>query len=258
MYRRALIPGAIVVLLSVSLTNAEPFVRPPENDPIIPPDGWVSPFRYPRNILIDFGTDPNTWPPNPNPNEPADSVDLVDGQNYHLEGWDDVRLSGSDWARWEGEFDWLESYAGRDGVAGIFERIGQVTCRLHLDNEPEPRPVKHLWAEFEYYFEGPGRAEWFAEVVLPPEYEWGFTWDDEAIPGTPWRRRNFWVWIEPNPPWEELTIVLGTGPTAAATVLFDYAHIATECVPEPGTCTLLGAGSLGLMVWLWRRRRRAK
>ena len=39
------------------------------------------------------------------------------------------------------------------------------------------------------------------------------------------------------------------------TLLIDYMHIATECVPEPSTFALLGMVALGLLAVAWRRRR---
>ncbi len=144
MYRNGwlLLPSVVVVLLGVSPSSAEPFNNPPETDPLVPPGGWATTFPYPRNVLIDFATDPATWPLDPN--GPPGSLDLVPGLNYHIEGTDDQRLYPSDWGEGFGGFDWIDvdpRFPGRQGLAGIDNRQNhQVVARLHLDNDPIPHP----------------------------------------------------------------------------------------------------------------------
>lgn len=259
MYRRTFLFSAVVVLLSVTLASAKPFVNPPETDPLVPPGGWATTFPYPRNVMIDFATDPDTWPADPN--GPPGSKDLVPDLNCHLEGQNDDWLFGSDWVSWEGDYVWINTddrFPTRQGLVGL-DALGSasVTAVFHLDNEPIIRPVKHVWVELEYYFGGTGSATWDAETIpAPGSTETDFKQHDEYLGGGTfpegWYRTNFWVEVEPNPPWEEFQMEVST--VGATTVLFDYAHIATECVPEPGTCTLLAVGSLGLIVWFWRRK----
>lgn len=253
MYWRTLLFGAAVVLLGAALASAEPFVSPPESDPMVPPGGWTTVFPYPRNVLIDFATDPAAWPPDPT--GPPGSLDMIPDVNYVLEGDDDPRLYPSDWGQGFGDYDWIDTdprFPGRQGLAGIDNRQGwTVSATLHLDNEPEPRPVKHLWIEMEYYFDAGG---W--QTSMDPAYT-DIRFKSEVLPDG-WRRRTWWFEIEPNPPWEELTIGIETSELGPGTVLFDYVHIATECVPEPGSLALLGAGVLGLLCCFRRGRRRDK
>lgn len=252
MYRNTLLflLGGIVVLLSVTLTSAESFNGPPETDPLVPPGGWETTFPYPRNVLIDFDTDPATWPADPN--GPAGSLDLVPDLNYHIEGTDDQRLYPSDWGEGFGGFTWIDTdprFLGRQGLAGIDNQQNQqVVARLHLDNEPITRPLKHLWIEMEYYLEN---GSWQTSMV--PNFT-DMRFRHSAL-SDGWSRRTWWFLIEPGPPWEDLTIELQTDVAQPGTVLFDYLHVATEAVPEPGTCTLLGTGSLALIIWFWRRKR---
>ncbi|KKL55757.1 hypothetical protein LCGC14_2252210, partial [marine sediment metagenome] len=182
------------------------------------------------------------------PNGPAGSKDLIDGVTYHLEGSLDDQLSDSDWGNWEGEFDWIDSGYGRQGLVGLVNRQdSQVVATFHLDNEPEPRPVKHLWIEMEYYFEG--EWEWQSDMI--PAFT-DMEWRDEAL-GDGWRRRTWWFEIEPNPISEELIMTVSTYDTG--TLVFDYIHVATECVPEPSTFVLACLGLLGLGCYGYRRRK---
>ena len=60
------------------------------------------------------------------------------------------------------------------------------------------------------------------------------------------------VKIFPNPPWEELVTIV-TVPVGSY-IIIDELHLATECVPEPATMSLLALGGFGIL----RRRRNRK
>ena len=58
----------------------------------------------------------------------------------------------------------------------------------------------------------------------------------------------------PNQSVDSNTITLGTGPDASTVVTFSNASFSLVVIPEAGTLSLLGAGSLGLVAVARRRR----
>lgn len=257
MCSRILLAAGAIALASTCQLLAEPFASPPESDAMVPPGGWNSPFPYPRNVLIDFKTDPKTWPPDDD-GGPQGSIDLIPdelpGGNYHLEGLLDPKLHESDWADRFGSYVWIDEdprFPGRQGIVGLdnLQSEEEVVATLHLDNERIPRPAKHMWIEMEYYRVGSGG--WMASVFpFPTDFEWR-----EEVLADGWVRRTWWVQLEPNPEWEVVQIEAFTGATVG-TALLDYVHIATECVPEPSALALLATGVLALAACAWRKGRR--
>jgi hypothetical protein len=177
--------------------------------------------------------------------------------NYDLEGWDDPILYPSDWFAWEGDLRWWDQHpagGGRQGLIGIEGEDQNLLLTWHLDNWPGG-PLKHVYVEADVYWTGAGH--WQMGMVLPPGVERGGNWKTVAL-GNDWYRVEWWFELLPNPLWEEFTWNLSTLAIApGGTVLIDNWHVATECVPEPGTMALFGLGAVGLAGY-WRRRRNAK
>ncbi len=248
------------VLLLVSLTSAHEFINPPETDDVIvPPDGWESSFPYQRNVMVDFGTNPDTWPdPGANDEIPSayqdDAVDFQDGDNYALQGTNDPDWKDSDWGAGDG-VEWFDDdptqQTTRQGMIGFYDAESQDGfIVLHLDNDPVARPLKHFYLEMELFSAGGGN-------LGMPDYDLsvGDVTDYNVtteVTSDGWTRMNVWVEFQPNPEWEEMSLDFFTSPTASSTVLVDYIHIATECVPEPATMTMLAIGAVALI----RRPRR--
>ena len=220
-------------------------------------DDWQTAFPYQRNILIDFSTDPDTWPKDPT-DPSGQRVDFQPGVNYELFGTHDLDWYESDWGEGD-DVDWFDQFpvtgvpSTRQGFVGIVDqesRTGWIT--LHLDNDPTPRPLKHIYIELEYYTSGSG------DLGMP-----GYNLPDGVyLVGNPkavieplddgWKLLRVCATFEPNPPWEEMTLYFLVEEFSPGTVLIDYIHVATECVPEPGTMALLGLGAVALI----RRRRK--
>jgi len=231
---------ALLVVASCSSAFAVPFTNPPEvNYP-----GWVTDYPYQRNAFIDFLVDPTAG-------------GGIPGVVYS--GYDDPVLQGSDFVQISGDLEWIPAIPNvpRAGFIGIDNSAGQTPLTaemvLHIDNWDDPNLAKHIWLEavvggtdpdlFDLSLRGPGgyQVDFDAEDLQPIGMEGGLFWG----------RANAWGLIQPNPPWEELVMTLDVPPGHVAVV--DTAHIATECVPEPGTLVLLGIGVLGL-AFCGRRR----
>ena len=247
--------GAIVALLAAGgVAKAEPFVNPPElNHP-----NWVTPFPYQRNIMVGFDTDPHFWPDHISSPTP-DARKALTPSVVHHEGTDDDQLYPSDWLSGDvqpaggGITRWLdtdtETGSDRQGILVLEGEAGSTfTLVWHIDNWERPW-VKHFFVEAEFYSTGNlGQDELISSSgqieVLTGHYE--------DLPNG-WRRWTSWATLEPNPVWEEMvnTIVFEN----PGMLLIDYMHIATECVPEPSTVTLLGMGAVGLLTFARRRRR---
>jgi hypothetical protein len=248
--KRTMLITIACVGLSISMANASPFVNPPETNPMIPAGGWQGAFPYQRNVMIDFATDPNGWPDDPVPGK----KDLVPQLNYHLEGDDDPVLYPSDWFDWTGQLGWYDDSpigTGRQGLIGFIDQEAfAFTVILHLDNWREENPYKHLYLEMDIYREGTG--DWIGLLDAASPGVPGQIIADEQDLGDGWARVNAWVPIEPNPEWEELQIILHADEFETGSVLVDSIHIATECVPEPITASLLVLGGVLLVA---RRKR---
>lgn len=249
--RCTLLVTAVFILSGFSLANAEPFVNPPESNTSIPTGGWETPFPYQRNALIDFRTDPATWLA-----DPVQGKDLVPGVNCDFEGEKDGDWYESDWFDWSGSgivwHDQDPTGSGRQGLSGIEDQENtDAALTWHLDNCPIENTAKHIYLEVEYYANGYG--EWFIAPSGPGCVFVNIT-EDVTDLGGGWVRRNIWILLEPNPPWEELAFNFYSNETIGGTVLIDHIHVATECVPEPAALSLLVLGGLALI----RRRRSIK
>ena len=252
MSRRLSLITTLFLLLSVSLVHAATFVEPPETSSLVPPGGWVYPYPYQRNAMIDFATNPSTWAA-----DPVQGKDLIPGANYDTEGWLDPVLYPSDWFDWDGTYDWIDTDArlpGRQGLFGIDNReSGLLDLIWHLDNLSVANPTKHLWLEMEFYLADD--ADLFPTIVPEAPSVLTDSRQDWTVLGDGWYQYNAWIMLEPNPTWEELQLTLLTGTFDPGTILFDHIHIATECVPEPTTLALFGVGLAGLGLRLRRRKK---
>jgi hypothetical protein len=229
---RRLIVVGMAALAIVATALASEFERPPE---IYAPE-WMTPFPYQRNIDWSFSQDPRSSPP-------------------HYEGWDDGVLWESDYVEFTGDVDWFAELDGYTGVIGIDNRQGieekSGTAVFHIDNWNCGHPVKHVWKEIDFFESDPVLADIDEENPLPGGLRipadfvltgtwWGEAWQISDVPEL-WRE-NAWYKVEPNPPWEELEISFTIQPGHWAVV--DRLHIATECIPEPLTLSLLVLGGL--------------
>lgn len=257
-------PATICVILLLagflfgSAVQAEPFVNPPEENH---PD-WVTQFPYQRNIWIGFDTDPHQWPDHETSPSSGDRKAMTPEQVHH-EGTDDDDLFRSDWlggdATGSGYTEWIDEDpdSGRKGLLKLAVDEGQgaatITLVWHIDNWDRPSDEKHFFVEAEYYTTGNDGVDTLfssltggTPVELKPNY---------ADLGDGW-----WRWwaqgtLKPNPLWEEMhnEVIFSASPLDSY-MLIDHMHIATECVPEPGTLTLLVLGLLTLGFFGWRCR----
>jgi hypothetical protein len=223
---------ALSLVLGVPALGS-PFVNPPEQSGY----PWSTPFPYQRNILWDFTVNPVGGPtPNGTP-------------GAHYEGYLDPLLRRSDFVQFSGGFTWFNTLAisGVDviGAIGIDNRQGtgdlSGTATFHLDNKNDPL-FKHVWIEWV----GSQTANVANPVTLvaPPGYtSSGLTLVKTEPVGSQFRQ-NLWGQIIPNPLWEEIVFNI-TVPVGTYWYL-DAFHVATECVPEPGTI-MLGLSAVGLL-----------
>jgi len=248
--------GKIGLSLSVVCLLAFPaLASSPEGSFNNPPSSlcsnWVTAFPYQRNVLFGFGTNPDNWPEDPTG---SGRVDFQPGVNCEHYGTNDADWYGSDWGDGDG-IEWFDQdptatvTATRQGVIGIYDdesTSGWIT--LHLDNSPDPNPLKHVYIEMEYYTDGSGNLG-NPQYSLPagtslatcPDYS-----QETLADG--WTRLNVCVAFEPNPEWEEITLSFNVDDYIQGTVLVDYIHVATECVvPEPATMALLALGGLAML-----------
>ncbi len=230
---------AVVVCLS-QVSVAAPFVNPPESNC----PQWVTAFPYQRNILVGFDTDPHQWPDHvtsPTPGErKALTPDLV-----HHEGTDDPVLYPSDWIAGNvdpstnGYTEWMpidtETGSNRKGILALHGSAGTtITLVWHIDNWDRPYKEKHFYAEVEFYTTGnDGIDELISSTgqieTLDAHYE---------VLADGWVRWWSWATLVPNPEWEQMVNTITFQEDGF--LLMDYMHIATECVPEPASITLLG------------------
>lgn len=265
MTKRALCLGVLFVVLSVPAVLASPFQLPPET--YAQPGEWIIPFPYQRNAMIDFGTNPSTWPSDPN-NPSAYDLQPGIGGNYDLQGLYDYRpvgqqeLHDSDWIYITPNYEWYAVDpilgSGRQGVLVWNNLYGNtpmdVVLRWHLDNMDWDNCVKDIWSELIWAQTGSGTV-----LNIGAEYPQGYTLSSLRLAAGPQPLPNNWLiaagyaQIKPNPPWEEAILSVRVAPGEA--FMIDSWHTATECIPEPGTCALMGVGLVALVAW--RRRRNA-
>ena len=116
--------------------------------------------------------------------------------------------------------------------------------------------LKHVWEEIFFNYED----AWIGQaLVLPAGYveagAWFGTGSNISSDPEMWRQ-NFWYEIDPNPPWEEKVLLFDVGPGGFAFI--DRFHIATECIPEPGSLAIwFVLGAVGVAATCWRLRRKA-
>lgn len=233
-----LLSCALVALFALAIAPAAwgaPFDAPPESNPNIT---WQTSFPYQRNILLDFNVDPRG---------PAGSG--IPGADY--EGYDDPVLWDSDYVEFTGDVTWNAAL----GAVGIFDATAASsgTIVVHIDNWVRDWPVKHLYDEFVFKFEGAAGSIYQQSLGLPAGYAEGEYWGDASFPFTAgvdeWV--HYWTEIERNPPWENKIISMSIG--AGGSVYVKSLHVATECVPEPTSLALLAVGGL-VLVFLRRKR----
>jgi hypothetical protein len=227
---------ASLFALMITLAQADPFIRPPETFAPV----WYTTFPYQRNIDMGFGINPVSSPGSGIP-----------GAVY--EGTLDPALKVSDFVQLTGSVSWYGSLGGftQTGLIGIDNRQGSSTLTgaavFHIDNTPDVNRFKDVWGEALALSSGAGSI---TEQVFDPNGNLGrllggpanIVLNDEVLSDIEWQ-------ITPNPTYE--TIVETFSVPAGGYELFDQFHVATECVPEPATFTLLALGGLAL---LWRRR----
>jgi hypothetical protein len=230
---------ALLAVACVSSTNvqADPFIMPPETYAPV----WETSFPYQRNINMDFNVNPVAAPGSGIP-----------GAVY--EGYLDPTLKVSDYVTLTGDAQWYESVSGftQTGFLGIDNRNGTSTLygslTFHIDNTENPDNEKHLWEEFNV-LETNGGFGFGVRDPLGNSFELIYTHGQSTL-------RNFTYDLEfvhtPNPPWENVNLGFSVAP--GTYILFNNFHIATECVPEPATITLLGIGAISLLAYTWRRR----
>jgi len=259
--KRTLTVIAASVMVGAAVAGAMPFNNTPEQN--APAGGWQGDFPYQRNVYIGFCSDPATWPA-----DPVNGYDLIPEVNCHHEGTDDPDLYDSDWISLGetngvngvivadtltgGPAQWFDDdptgTSGRTGMVGFYmQEMYSVSMTVHLDNWEVERPYKNIWVEMEYYTDGPVSLQL---DMMSSTGQMAYPQPVTEDLGGGWYRANCYVRFEPNPPWEELYLYASADPTAAGSVLIDYIHIATECVPEPASLAMLALGGL-----LIRRRR---
>ena len=237
--------GAVVAALAASgLVWASPFEWAPEEY-----QPWSSGFPYQRNVDLTFDVSP-VDPPGP-------SGSGIPGAHY--EGSADAWLSASDFVTFSGSFQWYSSVAGLpltglvgiDNRGGVAPRNGQMV--IHLDNIPSLTGQKRIWIEWDYVVSAQNiPSSFFIADSLGhlPAQQW--VSQPRQVNGV-WRK-NLWFQLEPNPLWEEITLVLPYVPVGQY-FLVDRFHVATECIPEPASVTLALLGAFGL---IWAGRKRSK
>ena len=231
---------SFAALLCVLSTNVQagPFAYPPE----VYWSGWVTSSPYQRNINMDFGVTPVGSPGSGIP-----------GAVYA--GSLDSSLKASDYAEFDGDMAWYASVPGitQTGLIGIDNRNGTSTLSgylvFHLGNTSNAAKVEHVWEEFDW-------------LTNQGDFGWGVfdtsgifdltrTFEDDLAGGVS-RLDSGWA-RSPNPTSESVVFELHINP--GNYFLFDNLHVATECVPEPGTVALLGVGLISLLAYAWRRRK---
>ena len=224
--------------LMITLAQADPFIRPPET---YAPQ-WYTPFPYQRNINMEFGVSPVGAPGNGIP-----------GAVY--EGWLDPTLKVSDYVTLGGSTSWYATLSGitQTGLIGIDNRLGTEvltgTAVFHIDNTPALNQFKDIWIETLALSSGGGAGAYFQ--VLDPQGNPATVLGGPGImPYNGGWLTDYELRITPNPLYE--TIAWTFEAPVGQYILLDFSHIATECVPEPGTFSLLALGALAV---LWRRVR---
>jgi hypothetical protein len=231
----------IVVLMSLfaimtATAQADQFINPPETYAPV----WYTSFPYQRNIDMGFAVNPVAAP----------SDTGIPGAVY--EGTLDPSLMGSDYVTLN-NVTWSAGGIGINNVGGNTTLTG--TAIFHIDNVDDNLPVKDVWIEALSTSTGGS----FSTQVFDPNVTLGLNlgcldsplqrvvggvYNGDMITDDEWQ-------ITPNPLYETVDITFSA--PAGDTVFINNLHIATECVPEPATFSLLALGALALL-----RRRQGK
>jgi hypothetical protein len=226
--------------LMITMAQADQFIRPPETYAPV----WYTSFPYQRNIDMGFSVNPVSSPGYGIP-----------GAVY--EGTLDSSLLSSDYVTLTGAATWYASVSGftQTGLIGIDNRAGNSTLTgtavFHIDNIPVANWWKDVWAESLDLDNQAYAGEFLNWQVFDPNNNPAMYLGGPAnslLGNNEWLSDAEWQ-ITPNPSYE--TLVETFSVPAGDYALIDNLHIATECVPEPATFSLLALGGLAL---LWRRR----
>ena len=135
---------------------------------------------------------------------------------------------------------WLASYMGEQGVFRI-SRTDESDMKLTVPNVPEPNPVKHIWLQLVYYSQEGYQTNIF--VIPEGDFDISPVPRMELVESTTldsgYTHATFELSIEPNPEWEYIYIR-----PRDCEVYVDSIILETQCIPEPMTMLLLGAGSM--------------
>jgi hypothetical protein len=178
----------------------------------------------------------------------------IPGADY--EGYLDPLLKVSDYVVLGGSAQWYDTLSGftQTGFIGIDNRQGTSplygTLSIRLDNTPDPNDFKHLWAETDV--RGLGGSLSLGVQSPPDNLSWSRPYADSYSIGDGFYRFDYGFTKSPNP--VEETVVYTFHAEPGGFILFDNIHIATECVPEPGTMSLLLLGAVGFVVLRLRRK----
>ena len=144
--------------------------------------------------------------------------------------------------------DYGSFYDNYDGLVGVVENPLQMT--ISIDNYPEPLPEKRIWIELNWASMDMVQLEDFSSIlvfsnstVVSTTYlsaeENGYGPDS----GMFWNHSVIEIVLSPNPEWEDIAIDF------YQPLLVDSVFAHTICqVPEPVTLSLLGLGSLALLL----------
>ena len=201
----------------------------------------------------------------------SDWLEITDLYGVPLWEWDAAQQAQVTWED-------RDAVSGREGIIGFEPGAEDPDLWLyltwHLDNLPSNNQEKNIWSEVIWRMTE-GANVWTA-VSMPSGYVLSeFNGIDTGVAGfdpdlgspldtwgpggtSRWWAWNFYAQIEPNPEWEELLMVIqvpgGSGDRTPSSLFIEEWHVATECVPEPGTFALFGLGAVGLVIW--RRKKK--
>lgn len=169
------------------------------------------------------------------------------------EGWLDPTLKVTDYVLLTGGVQWYPSLSGftQTGLIGVDNRAGTRTlvgtAIFHIDNTPDPSLVKNWWSEALGIFGGAAGVEVFTEVYGQDGKLATFLGGPADNPDYSGLYLSNGEWqIRPNPSYETAVVTFLAPPGGYA--LLDQVHIATECIPEPTSISLLALGALALFL----------
>lgn len=224
--------AGILVMIGVMQTQADTFINPPEtNAPV-----WYTAFPYQRNIHLQFAV---------NPVSPPGSG--IPGAVY--EGTLDKTLLDSDYVTLD-NVAWFPIGTAPGGSIGIDNSQGTDpltgTALFHVDNTEDPNLLKNVWLEIGFNV---GQGGSLTTDVQSPSGVASLIYGraTSSLLNEEWQ-------IQPNPLWENIAVAF-TAPAGGYAFINDF-HVATECIPEPSTLTLLCCmfSAIGGFA-LFRRRR---